>query len=133
VSRSVAERLFPGRSAVGQAINLGPPPPGEKTEIVGVINDVTLYNVKRGSNLIVLVPIFQDPQPNFASVIVRGVASVDSLRRAVSSLGREYVFGVRTLEQIAQSANPEDRLAAIVGAAFGRWPLCLLRSASTGC
>ena len=125
VSRSLADRLFSGRSAVGQAIALGPPFPGQQMEIVGVINDVALYNVKRGSKLTLLVPTLQDPEPNVASIVLRGTPSVASLQHVVSSLGREYVVRIRSLEEIARSANTQDTLAAIVGSVFGAMAVAL--------
>lgn len=119
VSRSVALRLFPGRSAVGQAINVGPPFPGQRLEIVGIINDVALYNVKHGSRLTLLVSSLQDSVSQAAAIVLRGQTSVPSLSHVVSSLGRDYVWRLRPLEEIARSTNTQDRLAAIVGSVFG--------------
>jgi predicted permease len=120
VSHSLADRLFPGRSAVGQYINLGPTPTGQHIEIVGVMKDVTLYNVKNGSMRMLLVPMLQDPEPSEHSLVLRSpMPSNAALRRAVSSLGREYVFRTRTLDEIAQAATHQEQLAAVVGAAFG--------------
>jgi predicted permease len=119
VSQSLANRLFPGRSALGKYINFGPTPAGQHIEIVGVIKDVALYDVKHGSALTLLVPLLQDPEPVEPSLLLHEFMPGGALGQAVSSLGREYVFRTRSLDEIAQTATRQEQLAALAGSVFG--------------
>jgi putative ABC transport system permease protein len=125
VSRSLAERLFPGQSAIGQEINFGPTPAGQHIEIVGIINDVELYNVKRTAAPTLLLSVLQDPEPEEPSLLLRGSASASAVRQAVASLGRDYVFRTRSLDEIVRGATRQERLAAIVGTFFGSMAVAL--------
>jgi len=119
VSESLARRLFPGRSAIGEYINFGPLPAGQHIEIVGVLKDFTLYDVKNGSPLTLLLPLLQGPESASARVLLRGFVPDAPLGRAVRSLGREYVLRVRSLDEIARDATRQEQFAAIAGSLFG--------------
>ena len=119
VSQSLANRLYPGRSAVGQYINFGPTPAGQHIQIVGVIKDIKFYDVKNGSPLLLLVPTLQNPEGSQPAVLLRGAVPAAALRQAVNSLGRSYVLRIRSLDDIARTATRQKRLAAIAGSLFG--------------
>jgi putative ABC transport system permease protein len=119
VSRSVADRFFTDRSAIGETLHLGPPFPGQPLEIIGVINDIALYDIKHGSRLTLLVSALQDSETNVTSLVLREPASLASLRPLVSSLGHDYVTRIRPLETIVENTHSQDRVAAIAGTAFG--------------
>jgi putative ABC transport system permease protein len=119
VSRSLAERLFAGRSAVGKYLNFGPTPAGQHIEIVGVIDDVRLYDVKHGSTQTLLVSVLQNPESSYNTLVLRGSIPIAALREVVSSLGREYVFRTQSLDEIARGATTQEELAAATGSLFG--------------
>jgi putative ABC transport system permease protein len=125
VSRSLAERLFPSRSAIGQDINFGPTPTGQHIAIVGVINDVALYNVQHASAPTLLLSVLQDPEPEQPSLLLHGSASMPALRQAVDSLGRDYVFQTRSLDEIVRNATRQEQLAATMGTVFGGMAVAL--------
>jgi predicted permease len=125
VSESLARRLAPGRSAVGEYINFGPTPAGQHIEVVGVVADFKLYDVKNGSPLVLLVPVLQNPESAQASILVRGPAAGDALRKAVSSLGQEYVLRARSLDEVSEAATRQERLASMAGSLFGAIAIAL--------
>jgi ABC-type antimicrobial peptide transport system permease subunit len=119
VSESLAHRLSPGRSAVGEYINFGPTPAGQHIQIVGVLRDFRLYDVKNGSALTLLLPTLQNPESSNVQVIVKGRFSDAALRRAVSSVGREYVLKTQTLDEVVRASTLQERFAAAAGSVFG--------------
>jgi putative ABC transport system permease protein len=119
VSESLATRIAPGRSAVGEYINFGPTPAGQHIQIVGVVKDFKFYDAKKGSPLVLLMPLLQNPEGTLASVLLRGPVSVAGLRQAVSSLGHEYVWRTQSIDEIVQASATLERFAAIAGSLFG--------------
>jgi predicted permease len=125
VSQTLADRLYPGRSAVGEYINFGPLPAGQHIEIVGVIKDIKFYDVKNGSPLMLFVPTLQNPEASQPAILLRGALPAAALREAVFSLGRSYVLRVRSLDDIAKAATRQEQLAAIAGSIFSAFAVGL--------
>jgi putative ABC transport system permease protein len=119
VSESLARRVSPRRSALGEYINFGPTPAGQHIQIVGVLRDFRLYDVKNGSALTLLLPTLQNPESSNVQVLVKGTFSEPALRRAVSSVGLEYVLKSQTLDDVVSASTRQERFAAAAGSVFG--------------
>jgi putative ABC transport system permease protein len=71
VSRTFAERHWPGASAVGKFLRLpiGPAPPS--LEVVGVVNDVKQFTLDREPTADLYVPLLQMPATQSAQLVAR--------------------------------------------------------------
>jgi predicted permease len=93
VSRTLAERLFPGAKAVGQRLNTG----GRDREIIGVVPDVALDARGRTAGYVYHSHRQYAGDRNWALIqVVRSTASLDglqeSVRRTIASLDPQLVM-----------------------------------------
>lgn len=120
VSRSLAQRLFPGGSAVGQRIRFSFMPEHQALEIIGVVGDARLFHFRdagQSANVLYL-PSFQHPKDTQGSLIIRTNQAPQSIAQQVSreieSLGHEYALRTETVPQAtAQSLAPERGTASL--------------------
>jgi putative ABC transport system permease protein len=127
ISESVARRLYGGRTAIGEHIRVGSQPRLQDVEIVGVVADSRVYDPKNDNLDAVYMPALQDPDDASYKCLVirgRGVARTD-LDRAVSSLGREYIFSTDSFNYIVGRTLLRERLTAVLAAFFGLLALVL--------
>lgn len=132
VSENLAGSLFPGRNPIGRHVEL----PGlsksqwPPMEIVGVVSNAHLFDVREGSPEVLYIPMTQHRQlEGFGVLYVRakeGPQGLDgAIKAAVASLGHEYVASVSTVrEEIGQSLVRE-RLTAMLAGFFGGLALLL--------
>jgi predicted permease len=134
LSRSLAGRLFPAGDAIGRRINIGAEPEWQNVEVVGIVADTHLYDVRSANTSTVYVDALQaEDFAHWSSLEVRaagnpmGVAA--AARNTVDGLGHEYVLMMRTLEQVKEQALLNERLTAMLSELFGGLALLL---AATG-
>src|SRR5262249_7744844 len=72
LSESLARRLFGGREAIGQRLRMGLQPQDPALEVIGIVSDARLYNVKSANLLAIYTPALQDPQANYKCLVIRG-------------------------------------------------------------
>jgi putative ABC transport system permease protein len=127
ISDTLARRLFPNAAALGRHIRVGVVPRRQEVEIVGVVGDAHLYDLKDPNVAAVYVPALQESNNNWKSLSIRGrhVATSD-LTRAVGALGRERVRFTRTLDYVIDRALLRERMVAGLGAFFGLLALALV-------
>ena len=130
LSRSLAERLFPG-GAIGRHIRVGSDPSQSEIEVVGVVADVRLFNPRNPSPLALYVPVLQErDSAKWSSLILRmndGVSvSAAELRVAVQAGGREFVLSYRTLQQVMDRTVLQERVTALLATFFGGLALLLV-------
>jgi predicted permease len=127
LSRSLADHLFPGGSAVGRHIRVGARDHRQRLEVVGVVADTRLYDRKNADPLAVYVPSLQEGElAKWKAVVIRAdQLSIDDVRRAIDGLGREYVTRLETLSSVAEHAILRERLTARLAAYFGGLTLLL--------
>lgn len=134
LSRSLAERLFPGGDAIGRAVAVGNDPSAQRIEVVGVASDALLREVRDPNPFAVYVPFTQEKEiATYGRLLVRADAGtatvVATVRDAVKSLGREQVLRAAPLSQARERSIQQERLTAIAGAFFG---LCALLLSAVG-
>ena len=84
ISQSLADRLLGGRAAVGQRIRIGVTPESQDVEVVGIVADARLYNLKDSNVAAAYVPALQTPDPAGKCYVVRG----QNVSLAVVAAGR---------------------------------------------
>lgn len=131
LSSSLARALFQSRPATGQWIRVGTSPEDKRVQVVGVVTDASLYNVRIHKPYAAYLSFFQSPdemsnpllQIRFGTGDPHAFATAAS--REVERLGHEYSWRTQTLaEQVDQSIVPE-RLLGMVSATFGILALLL--------
>lgn len=130
-SRSLARALFPSSPATGQWIRVGTTSEEKRLQVVGVVTDASLYNVRIHKPYAVYLSFFQSPDEMSNPLLqIRfragdPYAFANAASREVERLGHEYAWRTQTLaEQVDQSIVPE-RLLGIVSATFGILALLL--------
>jgi putative ABC transport system permease protein len=127
ISENLARHLFPNSVPLGQRVRVGVSPHRQNAEIVGVVADARLYDLKNPNVAAVYVPALQEPNNNWKSLVIRGRSvPVDDLSRAVGSFGRERVRFTRTLDYVASRALLPERLIAMLATLFGGLALLLV-------
>jgi predicted permease len=126
VSETLARRLFPNGSAIGQHVRIGVVPRRQNLEIVGVVSDARIYNLKDPNAAALYAPALQEPDASYKCFVIRanGVSLAD-LNRAVDSLGREHIGSMRSIEYITNEVLLQERLTAGLAAFFGGLALLL--------
>jgi predicted permease len=127
ISQTLANRVFGGRAAVGQRIRIGVTPENQDVEVVGIVADARLYDLKDSHVAAAYVPALQTPEPGWKCYVIRGQGvSLAAVRQAVESLGVELVDSpVESLNFIVDRALLQERLVAGFAAFFGALALLM--------
>jgi predicted permease len=129
VTRSLAERLWPGQTALGRRVRLhNPETEGEPIEIVGVAADAKLGDFRDGAPHGVFLSLAQsDPSP--VSVVVRtaGVPGAwsNDLRRAMLQVNADMHASPRPYAELLQGAFFVYRVGASFAVALAVLALVL--------
>ncbi len=127
ISQSLADRIYGGRAAVGQRIRIGVTPENQDVEVVGIVADARLYDLKESNVAAVYVPALQTPDPAWKCYVVRGHGvSMAAVQQAVESLGVELINSpVESLNFIVDRALLQERVVAAFAAFFGTLALLM--------
>jgi predicted permease len=127
ISEALAQRLFPHGDAIGARIDLGADAKGRGLEVVGIVSNARLYDVRDSNVLAVYAPALQQRARGGALVIrsARASAIIGPLRKAVESLGHEYVMTVRSVAEGTDRALLQERVTAYLATFFGGLALAL--------
>ena len=125
INQAMAERLWPGQSAVGMRFAFGTMP-GEQPDyitVVGVIANVRSQSLENAPAAQMYLPFANSPT-NFAGVVVRGAEGsatlVQALRSAVRSVDpAQAVYNVQMLEQTVSKNIAPRRTNTVLFATFG--------------
>jgi predicted permease len=120
VSEALARHLYGNGPALGRHVRVGLAAARQDLEIVGVVSDARLYNLKDPRLDAVYTAALQDSDVNAKCFVLRGTGvSFDQIRRAVDSGGIEFVEDLRTLDYIIDRALLRERLVAVLSTFFG--------------
>jgi len=126
LSQSLARRLFGDTDPLGQRVRVGLDPSRDALEIIGVVADARLYDLKSPDVLAAYTPALQDKDASFKCFVIRGDhVSHAALKEAVESLGRERVGNMVTLQYITDRSLLLERLTALMSSFFGSLVLLL--------
>jgi len=128
VSAELAQRVFPGESAIGKRINVTTGPESFR-EIVGVVGDVKQKGLAQETRPHVYEPFAQAPDP-FMTLVVRTAgnpsAIVPAIRAKVFELDHELPLQrVTTLDKLISSSIRQQRFASAVLSVFAAVALVL--------
>ncbi|HEV2490422.1 MAG TPA: ABC transporter permease [Candidatus Acidoferrales bacterium] len=130
VSESLARMLFPAADAIGQEIHFPNRPQWKDIQIVGIVSNASVYNIrKHAPPTVYLASIQYGDYAGWSQLIVRtsvAPARVESsIRKAVESLGHEYVPAIRTVAATIDRSLLQERITAMLSVFFGGLALLL--------
>lgn len=120
VNETLARRFFPGQTAIGHHIRLGPNPKTPFRTIIGVVGDTRQLGPDHAPLPEAFQPILQDVFSNVAVVIRTSgdpLIVARSLRPIVSSIDpAQPIFDLQTMEQVvSQSMAPQRLYMSLLG------------------
>jgi putative ABC transport system permease protein len=114
----------PTASAVGRLVRVGTNPSNQRLQVVGIVRDTLFRGPRQGHRGSVFLNYWQadkDAQ-TYPSLVVRTTSEpqslADALDRLVRDSGHEYTIGTRTLNDMLDQSLAQERLLAILAAAF---------------
>jgi putative ABC transport system permease protein len=128
VNKSMADRLWPGETAVGKRIKLGGSvaSPAPWMTVVGVVADIKRYTLTEDPRPEMIVPYTQNPYPSFLTMqfVVRtrvpATSLLPDLRRALAVVDPGIpVSSVRTIDDLIGETTAPARFATRFMTAFG--------------
>jgi predicted permease len=126
LSQSLARRLFGTADPLGQRVRVGLHPSRDALEVIGVVADARLYDLKSPDVLAAYTPALQDQDASYKCFVIRGDnLSYAALKEAVESLGTERVGNMVTLQHITDRSLLIERLTALMSSFFGSLVLFL--------
>ena len=130
VSRSLAKKLFAGRDPLGQRLEITSEPAWQKVEIVGIVSDASLYNIREHAPPTLYLPTTQYGEyMGWSQMMLRTrespAAMANAVRQTVDSLGHEYVAKTHMVVETVDRSILRERLFAVLSAFFGGLALLL--------
>ncbi len=128
ISKTLAQRLFPGRDSVGQLILFGNQTERQNVQIVGVVNDARVKDIRIPSRFAVYTPFLQEPK-YWTNVEIRAAGPAGPLLAAAEpraeALGKQYLFNAETLEGAIDGVIANERAMALVSGFFSALALLI--------
>lgn len=130
VSQSLAKKLFAGREPIGQRLEITTEPTWLKVEVVGVVSDARLYDIREHAPSTVYVPSTQYGEiMGWSQMMLRTrvapASMANAVRQTVDALGHEYVAKTHMVVETIDRSILRERLFAILSAFFGILALLL--------
>jgi len=128
VNSNLADRLFPNGGAIGKRIRFGFMPDYENLEIVGIVRNARIFDIRDATTPVLFLSSLQYPS-DWGSLIVRTQQSPEALTKtvtqAIDSLGHEYALRTRTVAQTIDAELVEERVTAMLSGFFAALALLL--------
>ena len=131
VSRSFAEKFFPGSDPIGKRLDITSEPKWRSVEIVGIVSDASLYDIRdsRPPALYAAKLQYADEYSGWSEMLVQTERSAaelqDGLKKAFESFGHEYILSVRPVGEHIDQFLLRERVIAVLAAFFGGLALLL--------
>ena len=126
VTRSLAARMFPDRDPIGQRIRIGTQPYRQNLEVVGVVADARVYDVKDELSYAAYIADLQNSEPSGGgTLIMRGRVQEPAVQQAVASAGTDFVIQFERVTDAFAAAVKLDRLTALLAGIFAGATLLL--------
>jgi predicted permease len=126
VTHSLAARMFPDRDPIGQRIRIGTQPYRQNLEVVGVVADARVYDVKDNVSYAAYIADLQNSEPSAGgTLIIRGRVQEPAVQQAVASAGTDFVIQFERLTDAFAAAVKLDRLTALLAGIFAGATLLL--------
>src|SRR6185437_14237224 len=130
VSEDFAKEFFPRGNAIGQHIDITTDPRWQDLEIIGIVTNASLYDIRKPPSPTVYVDTLQyGVAAEFDTLLIRTDLSPGSmlgpLQHTVNSLGRQYVANVDSLATVVNDSILPERIIAALSAFFGALALLI--------
>jgi predicted permease len=126
VTRSLAARMFPDRDPIGQRIRIGTQPYRQNLEVVGVVADAKVYDVKDELSYAAYIADLQNSEPSAGgTLIIRGRVQESAVQQAVTSVGPDFLLQFERITEAFAAAVKLDRLTALLAGIFAGATLLL--------
>ena len=130
VSQSLAKRLFGDREAIGQRLEVTSEPEWQRVEIVGIVSDASLYDIREHAPPTLYLPTTQFGEyMGWSQMMLRTKANpaalANEVRQTVDSMGHEYVAKTHMIVETIDRSILRERIFAILSVFFGGLALLL--------
>jgi putative ABC transport system permease protein len=132
VSRLLARHLMPDGFRAGLRIDVGGLPHHRNLEIVGIVDDASVLNVRDAAPRVVYLSALQQPPPfaRWPGLIVRTTLDPQMLAPrvadVVAGLGHEFVVRTDTLADSVSRALARERLLAGMATVYGALAIAMV-------
>jgi predicted permease len=128
VNSSLAKRLFPNGDAIGKTVRLGFMPEYQNIEIVGIVGDARIVDLRYASAPVIFLSYLQEPRQS-GNLLVRTDKAPETLAKTlgheIESFGHEYAVSTRTISQVISDQLVEERVTAMLSGFFAVLALLL--------
>ena len=130
VSDNFAEEVFPYGNAIGEHIDISEDPRLQDLEIVGIVSNASLYDIRKPPEPTVYFDTLQyGMAAEFDTLLVRTDLPPSTmlvpLQQAANFLGRQYVASVDSLTKTVNDSILPERIIAALSAFFGALALLI--------
>lgn len=127
ISRGLARQLFPHGNALGGRIRIGAQPYRQDLQIVGVVADARLYDIKDSQSYAAFVPALQYGEATAGGFLFAAGTHVTAamLDRVIRSAGSDYAVRVERGSDLLDRADANDQMMASMAGVFGVLTLVL--------
>lgn len=127
LSHSLASRLFGPGGSIGQRIRISARPDSQDLEVVGVVSDARVYDVRSANLLTAYTSSLQyGENANWKALVLRGpVSALPEVRRVFDAIGVETLPRVTSLDYVVSRTVLGERMMAMLAAFFGGLALLL--------
>jgi putative ABC transport system permease protein len=134
ISAHLERQLFGDGLGLGQRIRVSARPEWQDAEIVGIVGDARVFDVRSNNRAIVYGAAMQSgPGAHYKYLVARAPASAaPELRKAIESLGAEFMPRTQTLEYARGRTILQERLMAGLSGYFGVLGLVLVSAGIYG-
>jgi ABC-type antimicrobial peptide transport system permease subunit len=134
ISETVERRLFGQGQGVGRRMRISLKPEWQDVEIVGVVSDARVFDVRHDDLAIAYTAAIQSgPDALYRCLVARAPASTaPELKKAIESLGVDLMPRSQTLAYARGRAILQERLMAALGSAFAVLALVLVAAGIYG-
>lgn len=126
LSSALARRLFPDGHVLGQRVRIGTQPYRQDLEVIGIVADARLHDMKDTSSYAAYIPELQNGEPAEGGwLVIRGRPDDHLLQEAVQSVGPDFVRSVEGIADALGVLVSPDRTVALLAGFFGAVALLL--------
>ena len=129
VTQALADRFWPGRTAVGQVIQLARRPDLSWT-VAGVVQNTKIWSLNEGPRPYLYFPLAQASGPSRGTFVARGAGSPSALARELSQAARRvdpdlFVVEAKTMREHLRYILFLPQMAAVLVGSFASLALVL--------
>jgi len=134
ISAHLERQLFGEGQGLGRRIRVSARPEWQDAEVVGIVGDARVFDVRSNNRAIVYTAAMQSgPVAHYKCLVARAPASAaPELRKAIESLGAEFLPRTQTLDYARGRTILQERLMAGLSGYFGALALVLVSAGIYG-